>query len=51
MDLILLCVVIIALVGARIGFAGEYLNSYLKREHAVAVNGIFVMSPYSSICS
>ena len=43
MDLILLCVVIIALVGARIGFAGEYLNSYLKREHAVAVNGIFVM--------
>lgn len=43
MDFILLCVVILTFIGVRSDFAGGYLNTYLKREQATAVNGAFVM--------
>ena len=44
MNLLLIGVIILALVGAKINFAGEgYLDTYLDREQTMAVNGIFVM--------
>lgn len=44
MDLILIGVIILALVGAKIDFAGEgYLDTYLDRGQTMAVNGVFVM--------
>lgn len=43
MDLILLCIVILTFVQAKIDFAIGYTNTCLKREQAIAVNGVFVM--------
>ena len=44
MNLLLIGVIILALVGAKINFAGEgYLDTYLDREQTMAVNGVFVM--------
>ncbi|MGN9057109.1 acyltransferase family protein [Bariatricus sp. HCP28S3_A7] len=43
MDLILLCVVILTFIEVKLDFSGGYLNTYLKREQATAVNGVFVM--------
>ena len=43
MDLILLCVVILTFCGEKIDFYGGYLNTFLKREQATMVNGVFVM--------
>ena len=43
MDLILLCVGILAFIGVQIDFSGKYLNTCLEREQATSVNGIFVL--------
>ena len=43
MDLILLCVVILSFIGVKTDFSVGYLNTYLKRGQATAVNGVFVM--------
>ena len=43
MDLILLCVVILTFIEVKIDFDGGYLNTCLKREQTMAVNGVFVM--------
>lgn len=43
MDLILLCVVIMSFINVKINFSRGYLNTYLKRVQANAVNGVFVM--------